>query len=79
MKSWAKENVSMYFQSLVQKIDKQSLDMKDKPSLQFDMAIWCGGIKMSELSKKVNYQLRLENNRGIPVDKFLHIQGQKNF
>lgn len=78
VKSWEKESVSMYFQSLVQKIDKQSLDIKDKPSLQFDMAIWCGGIKMSELSKKVNDQLQLENNRGIPVDKFLHIQGQKN-
>lgn len=76
VKLWEKENIQMYFQSLVQKINKDSLVIKDKPVLNFDMAIWCGGIKMSKLSKQVNDQLQLENNRGIPVDKYLQINGQ---
>ena len=69
---------STVFKSFVQKINSNSLEIKDKPKLEFDMAIWCGGIKISDLSLKINKSLQLENNRGIPVDKYLHIQGQNN-
>ena len=75
--NWKRENINMYFKSLVQKINPSSLEIKDKPKLEFDMAIWCGGIKMSELSQKINKSLQLENNKGIPVDKYLHIQDQE--
>lgn len=78
IETWKRENIKMYFKSFVQKINSNSLEIKDNPPLEFDMAIWCGGIKMSELSKQVNQSLQLENNRGIPVDKYLHIQGQNN-
>ena len=78
IETWERENIKMYFKSFVQKINASSLEIKDKPPLEFDMAIWCGGIKMSELSQKINKSLQLENNRGIPVDKYLHIEGQNN-
>jgi len=76
--NWKRENIQMYFKSFVQKINANSLEIKDKPKLEFNMAIWCGGIKMSGLSQKINKILQLENNRGIPVDKYLHIQGQNH-
>ena len=76
--NWKRENIQMYFKSFVQKINSNSLEIKDKPKLEFDMAIWCGGIKMADLSQKINKSLQLENNRGIPVDKNLHIQDQEN-
>ena len=76
--NWKRENIKMYFKSFVQKINSNSLEIKDKPELEFDMAIWCGGIKMSDLSQKVNKLLQLENNRGIPVNEYLQIQGQGN-
>jgi NADH:ubiquinone reductase (non-electrogenic) len=68
----------MYFNSFVQKINQKSLEIKDKEPLSFDMAIWCGGIKISELSKKVNRELKLDNNRGIPVDKYLNVENKQN-
>ena len=68
----------MLFQSFVEEIKEKSLKIKNKEDVHFDMAVWCGGIKMSALSQYVNKTLGLQNNRGIPVDSYLHVQDQKD-
>ena len=78
IKDWERENIKMYFKSFVQKINPTSLEIKDREPLNFDMAIWCGGIKMSEFSKKINQSLQLDNNRGIPVDKYMNVLNQSH-
>ena len=78
IETWERENIKMYFKSFVQKINPTSLEIKDKEPLSFDMAIWCGGIKMSGLSEKINHQLKLNNNRGIPVNKYLNVEKKSN-
>tara|TARA_E500000178_G_C17001575_1_gene745931 strand:+ start:398 stop:1447 length:1050 start_codon:yes stop_codon:yes gene_type:complete len=78
IENWERENIKMYFKSFVQKINPTSLEIKDKEPLSFDMAIWCGGIKISDLSKKINHQLKLNNNRGIPVNKHLKVENNSD-
>jgi len=78
VKTWNKENINMMFNSFVKQINEKSIEIKDKPPVLFDMAIWCGGIKMSLFSKKVNELLHLNNQRGIPVNKYLNIEGHEN-
>ena len=75
---WEKQNITMLFKSFVQEIKEKSLKIKDKEDVHFDMAVWCGGIKMSALSQFVNKTLGLQNNRGIPVDPYLFIENQKD-
>lgn len=76
--NWKYQNINMHFKSFVQKINHKSLEIKDKKHIKFDMAIWCGGIKMSQLSKNINIKLNLSNKYGIPVDKYLNVINQKN-
>ena len=78
VQTWEKQNITMLFQSFVQEIKEKSLKIKDKEDVHFDMAVWCGGIKMSALSQYVNKTLGLQNNRGIPVDSYLQVQDQKD-
>ena len=73
---WKKNNVSIHLNSMVKKINKNSIDIKDSPSISFDLAIWCGGIKSNKLSQTVNKQLQLSCLKGIPVDNYLHIKNQ---
>jgi len=77
IKDWRNININMYFNNFVQRINHSSLET-NKEILNFDMAIWCGGIKISELSKTVNHLLKLDNNRGIPVDKYMNVTNQSN-
>jgi NADH:ubiquinone reductase (non-electrogenic) len=71
---WAKENVSMYFKSAVSKVQENRIEFKDKPPIPFDLAIWCGGIKASAFTQKINQELSLVNTRGIPVGSDLQVQ-----
>ena len=78
IQTWEKQNITMLFQSFVQEIKEKSLKIKDKEDVHFDMAVWCGGIKMSALSQYVNKTLGLQNNRGIPVDPYLFVENQND-
>jgi NADH dehydrogenase FAD-containing subunit len=65
--------------NFITRINKNNLEIKDKKEkINFDMAIWCGGIKISPLSKYINKELNLECNKGIPVNSFFQVKNQKN-
>ena len=76
--TWHKENIHMMFNSLVKEVTEKTIEIKEQQPVSFDMVIWCGGIKMSIFSKKVNELLHLNNPRGIPVNKYLNVEGQEN-
>lgn len=72
---WNKNNVSTIFSKFVSRIDKNKIYFKDDSELpiNYDVAIWCGGIKKSFLTENILKKLKLENRFGIPVDKQLKI------
>lgn len=70
---WKKQNVSAYFNSLVTKIEEKSLLLKSNNKINFDLAIWCGGIKENSLTLHVNKSLNRSNNKGIQVNEYLEI------
>lgn len=73
IKLWYQNNVKMYFNHLVTKIDDQKIYTNDK-IIDYDVAIWCGGIKSSPLSSSINKILELQCNKGIPVTPNLQIK-----
>ena len=75
---WKKQNVIPYFNSLVTKIDQKSLILKPNNKINFDLAIWCGGIKANDLTLHVNKSLNDTNNKGIQVNKYLEIDNMNN-
>ena len=72
---WTKEHATLYFKSMVSKIRENSIEIKDKNSITFDLAIWCGGIKANDLTMKINQHLKLDCPRGIPVNEQLLVRG----
>ena len=75
---WTKENATLHFKSMVSKIRENSIEIKDKTSIPFDLAIWCGGIKANDLTMKINNRLKLDCPRGIPVNEYLLVRGTNN-
>jgi NADH:ubiquinone reductase (non-electrogenic) len=75
---WKKQNVNIMLNSVVSKINKSSIELKDNTVVPFDLAIWCGGVKISALSKIINEKLHLTDNKGILVDKYLKIKNAEN-
>lgn len=75
---WEKENVTMHFKSMVTKIQEKQIEIKGKPDVPFDLAIWCGGIKATPFTRKINEVLGLENQRGIPVGADLRVENTKH-
>ena len=75
---WKKQNVNIMLNSVVKKINKSSIELKDNTIVPFDLAIWCGGVKITALSKIINEKLQLNDHKGIPVDKYLKINKTEN-
>lgn len=74
---WERHGVNMYFNNFVSKIDRNNIYFKND-LLKYDMAIWCGGVKISPLSVIFNNKLNLNCKFGIPVNKFLKVENTKN-
>ncbi len=74
---WKINSVNLYFSNFVNKIDKNKIYFKNK-TVDYDMAIWCGGIKISKLSNYINKLLNLECKFGIPVNKNLKVLNTNN-
>jgi NADH:ubiquinone reductase (non-electrogenic) len=75
---WKKQNVNIMLNSVVKKINKSSIELKDNSIIPFDLAVWCGGVKINALSKIINEKLHLNDHKGIPVDKYLKINKTEN-
>jgi len=77
LETWKKNNVGLYFNNFVRKIDNNNIYFKNT-NIKYDMAIWCGGIKKTVLSEKINNSLDLTCKFGIPVNKFLRVKNSYN-
>lgn len=73
MNIWKDFDVQLYFNNFVKKIDKNNIYFaKDK--INYDMAIWCGGIKSNTLTNNVNKILQNNCRYGIPVTNTLNVK-----
>lgn len=75
---WKQNKINLYFNSFVKKIEKNKIILNDLKEINFDLAIWCGGNKINPLSQLINKKLNLNNNYGIPIDKYLKINKFNN-
>ena len=77
LKTWKKNNVNLLFNNFVKKIDKNTIYFNNS-KINYDMAIWCGGIKKTSLSEKINFNLGVSCRFGIPVNNFLRVEKTSN-
>jgi len=75
---WKNQNVEVLLNSVVKKINNSSIELKDNTIVPFDLAIWCGGVKINKLSTIINKKIQLSDNKGIVVDKYLKIKNTDN-
>jgi NADH:ubiquinone reductase (non-electrogenic) len=74
MDLWKNQNVNTYFGKFVKEITKKSIKLSDKTEIPFDIAVWCGGVKMRELTIRILTEHNDLNKKynGIPVNCFLN-------
>ena len=70
---WRTNNINMIFNSFVKNIEPSTIYFKDN-KVEYDLAIWCGGVKISPLSQLINKKLNLDSRRGILVNHYLQFQ-----
>lgn len=70
---WNQNDVNMYFSNKVQKIDNEYLYLNNT-KIPYDMSIWCGGLKPSELTIKINNKLNNNTNLSIPINDKLNVK-----
>jgi NADH:ubiquinone reductase (non-electrogenic) len=68
---WKTNNINMKFSNFVKRIDQSTIYFKDN-KVNYDLAIWCGGVKISPLSQLINKKLNLDSRRGILVNPYLN-------
>lgn len=75
---WKKNNINLQFGSFVKNMDKNQIYLNNGKEIKYDLAIWCGGIKIHPLSILVNKKLEYDNCFGIPVNNYLKIEKLNN-
>ena len=74
---WKNKGIKCLYGDFVTNIDKNNIYFKDK-NIDYDLTIWCGGLKCSGLTQIINKKLGLECKFGIPIDNYLNVIGYKN-
>ena len=75
---WRKNNINLHFGSFVKSMDNKVINLNNGKKIEYDLAIWCGGIKIHPLSILINKKLDYNNRFGIPVNKYLKIDKLTN-
>lgn len=75
---WKKNNINLHFGSFVKNMDKNKIYLSNNKEIKYDLAIWCGGIKIHSLSTLINKKIGYENLFGIPVNEYLKIDKLTN-
>ena len=76
---WRQNSVKIYLNKSVSKINPNTIELKGKDeNINFDIAIWCAGIKSSSLTETINKILQINCNKGIPVNKYLQVENVEN-
>lgn len=76
---WKKNNVKLYMDQFVTKVDSDHIHTT-KNKIPYDIAFWCGGVKASSFTNKINNSLGIKYLPGISVNQFLQVKNidQKN-
>ena len=74
---WKDNQVNCLYGNFVTKMDSKKIYF-DNNHINYDMAIWCGGLKKSSLTEIVNKKLNLDCRFGIPITPYLNIKGYNN-
>lgn len=75
---WKQNNINLHFNSFVKNMDNQKIYLHNGKEIKYDLAIWCGGIKIHPLSNLINKKLDYKNRFGIPVNDYLKIEKLNN-
>uniref|UniRef100_A0A6C0AW32 FAD/NAD(P)-binding domain-containing protein n=1 Tax=viral metagenome TaxID=1070528 RepID=A0A6C0AW32_9ZZZZ len=75
---WNLNKVNLYMNHMVSKITKDTIYFKNNNKINYDLSIWCGGIKLSPLTKIIMETLNMENNKGIEINDMLKVKNTKN-
>jgi NADH:ubiquinone reductase (non-electrogenic) len=75
---WESDGVKVHMNHMVSRIEKNKIHFKDQIPIDFDIALWCGGIQMSPLTRMIMNALNMKNNKGIEVDDFLKVNQTNN-
>lgn len=78
MNLWKNSKVNLHFGSFIKSVDEKEIHLHNGTNINYDMGIWCGGIKIHPLSSLINKKLNYNNNFGVPVNKFLKIEKLDN-
>ena len=76
---WRKNNVHLYMNQFVTKVDSDHIHTT-KNKIPYDIAFWCGGVKASSFTHKINNNLGIKYLPGIAVNQYLQVKNidQKN-
>lgn len=74
---WREYGVNILMKNFVKKIDNNFIYFNDD-KIDYDIAIWCGGIKKSNLTNFINKKLNLDCRFGIPVNDYLKVNTKSN-
>ena len=74
---WINNNINCIFNHFVEQIDDKFIYLKNN-SIEYDMAIWCGGIKRHILTDIINNELELDCRFGVPVDNYMKVKNIHN-
>jgi len=74
---WKDKKVNTHFGNFVKEIDSNKVIFNDN-YINYDMVFWCGGLRPSLLSNKINKSLSLNCRFGIPVDGKLKVEKTEN-
>ena len=88
--TWKQFNVNSYFDTFVKNITDKEIETKNKSGIankvQYDLAIWCGGFKISPLTYSIMKQIKLHTknttnsqcNKGIVINDKLEVENTNN-
>lgn len=75
---WKVYNVNTYMNHNVSFIDNNSIGFSNNNKIDYDLAIWCGGIKKTLFTDKILSRLNVSDNKGIPIDDCLRVKHTEN-
>jgi len=78
IKLWKANNINIYMNHLVSSVTSREINFVNNEKINYDLAIWCGGIKKSPLTNNILSALKIENSKGIPVNSYLQVENVKN-
>jgi len=71
-------NVNVILKNPVTKIDNEKIYLKSGNTVQYDIAIWCAGIKPNSLTYKINSKFNLRGITGLITEHDLQVEHLDN-